>query len=362
MSNEINPRVSQWLTEVRVLDGGFGTECQKRSHLQIHGHLAWSSRLLKEDPELVVEIHKSFLRAGCDVITTNTYQASPTTLVQALNISRSEAENLMHTAVILAKRACEEEKHSDNPSEFQRKLPVLIAGSLGPYGACIADGSEYSGSYADKVTFEELVEFHLSRATILIQSGVDFIAWETVPLLIEVSAICEVMRRLPSAYCWISVSSPDGKTTSGGDLLVSVAQEAEKCDQVFGIGVNCNIPHNNIGEALANLSLHKSIDPGSTPNKLLLFYANDGRHWVRDDDDDSKSEYLTCHSQYNEESWLQSTIRWAKRREVHNSDHLHQPRENNHTLAQWVGGCCNVGPDCIKQLAKWMKPDEFNDL
>ncbi|CAH8480651.1 unnamed protein product [Schistosoma turkestanicum] len=347
--------VSRWLTEIRLLDGGFGTESQKLSGLQINGHLAWSSRLLMDDPELVVEIHKSFLRAGCDVISTNTYQAAPSTLVKALGITDEEAKSLMRTAVGLAQRAREEENKS---SEFQRKLPVLIAGSLGPYGACCADGSEYTGSYANKVSFTELVEFHLSRAQILLQSGVDFIAWETVPLLKEVSSICEVMRRLPSAHCWISVSSPDGKKTSGGDLLTSVACEVEKCKQVFGIGVNCNISHDCIGEALANLDSQMRKESESNPSKLLLFYANDGRLWMTDGVNE-KQDDLINNSQYNHDSWFPNTIKWAKRRETSNAENLCYSANNKPPLAQWVGGCCNVGPECIKRLAKWMKPDEF---
>ncbi|CAH8526500.1 unnamed protein product [Schistosoma rodhaini] len=350
--------VSQWLTEIRVLDGGFGTESQKLSNLQIDGHLAWSSRLLMDDPELVVKIHKSFLRAGCDVISTNTYQAAPSTLGKALGISIGEAKNLMHTAVHLAQRAREEENNSVTASEFQRKLPVLIAGSLGPYGACAADGSEYTGSYANEVSFNELVEFHLSRAKILLESGVDFIAWETVPLLKEVSSICEVMRRLPSAYCWISVSSPDGEKTSGGDLLASVACEVAKCEQVFGVGVNCNIPHDCIGKGLANLNSQTCKESENTSSKLILFYANDGQLWIPNDGDKKRGHFVN-YSQYNHDSWFQNTIQWAKRRETSDDEHLHYSVNDKPPLAQWVGGCCNVRPECIRRLAKWMKPDEF---
>ncbi|TNN07395.1 Homocysteine S-methyltransferase 2 isoform 1 [Schistosoma japonicum] len=326
-------RVHQWLSEIRVLDGGFGTESRKLSNLQIDGHLAWSSRLLKEDPELVVEIHKSFLRAGSDVISTNTYQAAPATLTKALDITNEDAINLMRTAVDLAKRACKENS-LDNSEEFRRKLPVLIAGSLGPYGACIADGSEYTGSYANKVSFAEIVEFHLLRAQILLESGVDFIAWETVPLLMEVSAICEVMRRLPSAYSWISVSSPDGIKTSGGDLLTSVAREVGNCEQVFGVGVNCNIPHNCIGKALANLNSYS--ESGNIPRKLLLFYANDGRTWIPNGD--KEQGHLIDYSEFNENSWFCSTTQWAKRRETPSDEQY--AVNNKPPLAQWAS--CRV--------------------
>lgn len=134
----------------------------------------------------------------------------------------------MQLAVDLAKKAVDFEKGDLSDS----RLPILIAGSLGSYGACQADGSEYTGSYVNEISHEDLVNFHLQRAKILLEAKVDFIAWETIPLLKEVSAICEVMHKLSPALCWISVASANGETTVGGDLLRDVSNTVSKYDEV----------------------------------------------------------------------------------------------------------------------------------
>ncbi|THD21711.1 Homocysteine S-methyltransferase [Fasciola hepatica] len=384
-------RIAQWKKEIRVLDGGFGSECEKRSRLPIDGHKAWSSRLLKEDPNLVCEIHKSFLRSGCDVISTNTYQASPRTLSEALDISIAEAKELMRHAVRLARRAVDAviEEESLAASPYGRKLPILIAGSLGSYGACLADGSEYSGDYSKNMTFSDLVEFHQTRAELLLEAGVDLLAWETIPLRCEVSAICEVMRRLPNAVGWISIISMDGQTSAAGDPLHEIALEVDKCDRLFAIGVNCSIPHHLIPQALANLSgIYDSCEPGNEdgfhpppcakrpgghsnrPNvphsrKILLVYANSGERWVPAKSKKSKFRgYWIWPPKTGPNLWARAMSRFAMRRGVHipnsTTSAFHTKKdEQSPVKAQWVGGCCRVGPEQLVQLAEWMKPDEI---
>ncbi|TGZ57871.1 hypothetical protein CRM22_009828 [Opisthorchis felineus] len=389
-------RVVRWLNEIRVLDGGVGSECQKRSHLPIDGHKAWSCRLLKEDPNLVCEVHKSYLRAGCDVLSTNTYQASPLTLAKALKISDSEAKELMRHAVRLVRRAIattnEDSFAADTHQWKSRKLPVLVAGSLGPYGACLADGSEYSGSYADGMTFDELVEFHYARAKILVDAGVDFLAWETIPILMEVAAIAEVMRRLPNALAWLSVASSNGQTTVGGDPLHQVALEIQKCDQIFGIGVNCCIEHDKIGLALSNLNVGQDgcgpgtddgyhpppcskrpdhLDKLSTkPRKLLVLYANSGEMWLPPPKGLSRKRgHWVWPPNKGPSVWARTIVQFSMRRCVDWEKELlngmavrRSDPEAVYPKAQWVGGCCRVGPTEIRHLAILMKPDEVQNV
>lgn len=381
----LDERISQWLTEIRVLDGGFGSECQKRSKLLIDGHKAWSSRLIKEDPNLVCDIHKSFLRAGCDVISTNTYQAAPRTLAEAMDVSTAEAKELMHHAVRLARRAITAVNEEDTAAvstvgepTVTRRLPVLVAGSLGSYGACMADGSEYTGSYVEKMSMMELVDFHLTRAETLLRAGVDLLAWETIPAVTEVSAICEVMRQLPGAVGWLSVASTDGQTTVSGDPLYQVAAEVQKCDQIFAVGVNCNIEFECIGQALANLNIGpECCSPGTDdgyhppPNcganasdavetkqnkKILILYPNSGELWIPLPARSKKglSRWVWPKGR-GPSTWIKEITKWAMRRgeALETSPCAPYPR------AQWVGGCCRVSPEQVKQLAEWMKPDEF---
>ncbi|KAF5401674.1 Homocysteine S-methyltransferase [Paragonimus heterotremus] len=375
-------RVATWMSEIRVLDGGLGSECARRSPLPVDGHKAWSCRLLKEDPNLVCDIHKSFLLAGSDVLSTNTYQAAPHTLANALNITEAEAVELMRHAVRLVNRAIAavaEEQANTRPDRCNnvpnRKLPVLIAGSLGPYGACVADGSEYTGSYVDKISFSELVDFHLTRAEILLSAGVDFLAWETIPIATEVAAICEVMRRLPDALAWVSVASADGQTTVGGDPLHEIGLELQNCEQIFAIGINCNIDHDRIGLALSNLSGYQdpcgpgtddgyhpprcSARPGhsehsSASRKLLIAYANSGEIWMTSKRTKNRRGNWVWPPNKGPSDWARSISKWAMRRDTQFS------RRPTYPLAQWVGGCCRVTPQQIRSLAELIKPDEFS--
>ncbi|VEL32196.1 unnamed protein product, partial [Protopolystoma xenopodis] len=150
----LNPKIALWLTETRVIDGAFGTEAARLSRLKIDGHASWSSRLIKDDPELVRSIHESFLKAGCDIICTNTYQASTSTLANSMDIGKKEAAELMRHSVRIARRAIDNVRNEEKKclqlneanqnmetcgltnakrgrnSLFNRLLEPLIAGSL----------------------------------------------------------------------------------------------------------------------------------------------------------------------------------------------------------------------------------------
>ncbi|TPP59145.1 Homocysteine S-methyltransferase [Fasciola gigantica] len=366
--------------EIPSPDVVFGSpNCRKtKSRLPIDGHKAWSSRLLKEDPNLVCEIHKSFLRSGCDVISTNTYQASPRTLSEALDISVTEAIELMQRAVELARIAVDSVvKESRTGSQFSRKHPILIAGSLGSYGACMADGSEYSGEYDKNVTFSDLVEFHQVRAELLLEAGVDLLAWETIPLQCEVAAICEVMRRLPNAAGWISVMSMDGQTSVGGDPLRGIALEADKCDRIKGVENKSSLCINRFPQGIGNLSVcNNFMHPGNevyshsppsdeSARKILLVYANSGERWVAVNSKNSRFRgYWVWPPKTGPNLWARAMSRFAMRRGVHipnsSASFIRAKIDDQSPVrAQWVGGCCRVGPEQLVQLAEWMKPDEI---
>ncbi|CAH8496043.1 unnamed protein product [Heterobilharzia americana] len=337
-------------------------------------------------PNLVCEVHKSFLQAGCDVISTNTFCASPETLTGALNITYAEAVELMSHSVRLVQRAISAENCLKRQN---RKLSILIAGSLGPYDACIANKKSSKNTKNNDKTFEELVEFHYKRAEILIASGADFLAWNKISSLTEVSAISEVMHRLPpSASCWITIDSPDGQTSTAGLPLSQFALEVEKCEKIFGVGVCCNVPHNLIGQALANLySIYDPCESGNEEGyhpppctirgrhseesiingcekKILILIANDGQIWIPPSGKHlRKGQLLTSTVALGARRWVNNMLQWSKTRETRNLGGTY-PNEKEvckYTLplAQWVGGCCRVEPDYIKRLAEKMKPDEY---
>ncbi|VDL89550.1 unnamed protein product [Schistocephalus solidus] len=398
------PKAVQWLNEIRILDGGFGTEAAIRSDYEIDTHKAWSCLLLQNDPALVLDIHKSYLRSGCDVISTNTYQAAPQTLSDALNVEVAVAEALMKKAVTLARRAVEEfwkeykqslrketaiiqtVTHAYNKAD--RPYP-LIAGSLGPYAILLHDGSEYTGAYADHISLEELTKFHLQRAKILVSAGVDLLAWETIPALIEVQAITEVMRQLPEdTVAWLSVSSRDGQTTAHGEPLHKVAAILNSCDSIIGIGVNCSIPHELIGQALANVggleTLRDTVagsDDGYHPHpealrpkgkqpKLLIAYPNSGEIWLetplrssadrqkKHRDNPKPTGHWVWPNNVSSGDWARSVSKWSVTQNMLEQEKHHvSPNELSHRygLAQWVGGCCRVRPENIQELVQLVK-------
>ena len=118
-----------------VLDGGLATELERRGH-DVTSSL-WSARLLMDDPAAIVDAHRAFFAAGAQVATTASSQATVEGFARA-GVDRTQATRLMTRSVTLALEAG---RHSSGGSDW------WVAGSVGPYGAMLADGSEYTGSY-----------------------------------------------------------------------------------------------------------------------------------------------------------------------------------------------------------------------
>ena len=158
-----------------LLDGGLATELEARGY-DLDDHL-WSARILMEKPEAIRSVHYDYLRAGSDCITTASYQATVEGFKKE-GVSTEEALSLISLSVTLAIEARDEFMKNDRPGLGER-LPPIIAGSIGPYGAMLADGSEYRGDY--DVSDDELIAFHEPRWEILSNSSVDLLACETIP-------------------------------------------------------------------------------------------------------------------------------------------------------------------------------------
>ena len=117
-----------------VLDGGLATELQAQGH-DLSSAL-WSARLLADDPAALVAAHRAYFAAGAQVATTASYQASFDGFAAA-GWGRAEAERLIRRSVGPAREAAESAADG---------RPRWVAGSVGPYGAALADGSEYRGT------------------------------------------------------------------------------------------------------------------------------------------------------------------------------------------------------------------------
>ncbi|MDP9066244.1 MAG: homocysteine S-methyltransferase, partial [Pseudomonadota bacterium] len=171
---------------VVILDGAMATELERRG-ADLRDAL-WSARLLIDRPELIRSVHLDYLRAGADVVTTATYQASFGGFARR-GIGSDEAERLMCDAVSLATEARDEFWNED--VHRQERMRPLIAASVGPYGATLADGSEYRGGYS--LGDRALAEFHLRRLDVLVASRPDLLACETLPCLREALILAQLL-------------------------------------------------------------------------------------------------------------------------------------------------------------------------
>jgi len=274
-----------------VLDGGLSNALEDRGH-DLSDAL-WSARLLKDAPAEIAAVHRAYFEAGAMVATTASYQASVNGFAQA-GVGVAEAEALIASSVRLAREVRD---------EFGGGR--LVAASVGPYGAVLADGSEYRGRYG--VSAAALRDFHGPRLELLIGAGPDLLAVETIPDVDEAEVLVELLQELDFP-AWLSFSAADGRTRAGQPLADAFALAA--VDQVVAVGINCCAPE----EVAAAVAL--AVKPA-------VVYPNSGETW----DADARS-------------WTGSSATltdlapaWAA------------------AGAAYIGGCCRVGPADIRALA-----------
>jgi homocysteine S-methyltransferase len=275
-----------------VLDGGLATLLEARGH-DLTSEL-WSARLLRDDPAAVVAAHREFFEAGAQVATSASYQASYAGFA-TLGLDRDAAAGLMRLSVALARRA----RDASRPDGW-------VAASIGPYGAVLADGSEYRGDYGLSVA--ELREFHRPRLAVLADAGADVLAVETIPCLAEAEALCAELDG-SGLTAWLSLSA-DGDRTRYGEPLAEAWAMAADVTEIVAVGVNCCAPA-DVVPALVDAA-------GPT-----VAYPNSGQGW------DAEARAWTGESAFDAgavEEWLVAG-------------------------ARLVGGCCRVGPDDIRRVA-----------
>jgi homocysteine S-methyltransferase len=197
--------------DVLVIDGGFSTQLEKYVGDVSHDPL-WTARSLVERPEAVRQVHRDFVEAGARAILTATYQASPEGLSTHLGLDKAAAMAAMGHSVDLAREAID--------SCAKPRGHVLVGGSVGPYGACQHDGSEYTGAYLTSMSREALVAWHIPRVTALVNAGADFIAAETLPCWREAVAVLDAVMSA-GGFCpvWICFSLKDGEHLPSGQTI-----------------------------------------------------------------------------------------------------------------------------------------------
>jgi homocysteine S-methyltransferase len=271
-------------------------------------HELWSAKLLQTDPELLVKAHLTYLEAGARCITTSSYQATVEGFMD-FGIAAQEAEKLLLSSVTLAEKARDlyYKQHG-----FTQK--IYIAASMGPYGAFLADGSEYTGNYA--ISEEALKDFHNKRIQLFETTGADFFAFETVPSFLEVKVLSELLDQC-TRPSWMSFSCKDEFHLNDGTRIEEAAALLANKSQPFAIGVNCT-PPKFISEIIDQLKK-------SAPHKKIIVYPNSGevyhvesKSWIGVSDPSGYEKMVT---------------EWRKKG------------------ADIIGGCCRIGPDHIKRIS-----------
>jgi homocysteine S-methyltransferase len=294
---------------VLVLDGGLATELERRGH-DLSDAL-WSARLLIDHPAAIEAVHTDYLAAGADCIIAATYQATIEGLTKR-GLTEAKAEQVLRAGVELAVQT--RDAFWEVQQSFHRLRP-LVAASVGPYGAFLANGAEYRGDYG--LTESELAAFHRRRWNILAESPADLLACETIPSFAEARALVTLLRSTPTRTAWFSFSCRDGEHISDGTPLAAVAAYLDKVDQVVAVGVNCVQPR-------LVPALIQSLRDGT--QKPIVVYPNSGETW---------DAAQRC--------WL--------------PDSAATPRQFAEAADVWytagatlIGGCCRTTPAHIAQL------------
>lgn len=278
----------------------------------------WSAQILLTEPSLVKRTHLDYYHAGANIAITASYQASIPGLIKHLNISEDEAKELVKKSVRLAHEARHE--YQSSLTAIQKERPLLVAGSVGPYGAFLADGSEYRGDYA--ITKEDMKEFHRGRVEALVDAGVDILACETMPSFTEVCALAELLADdFPDREAWFSFTLRDEKHISDGTPLSDVVKVLGICKNIVAMGVNC------VKEDLA-LGALKGLS--KLTSKPLVVYPNSGEEWNA-----QKRDWEGCRSE---------------------GAHLRERTEGYRKAgAQLIGGCCRTLPSDINIIAETLR-------
>jgi homocysteine S-methyltransferase len=285
---------------VLVADGGLATELEAQGN-DLSDAL-WSARLLADAPGQILDAHLAFFRAGAQIATSASYQASFEGFA-ARGLDRREAAGLMRRSVALA-QAARDQLAGDGRTRW-------VAASAGPYGAALADGSEYRGRYG--LSVRELTAWHRPRLEVLAGAGPDVLALETVPDTDEAEALMAAVAGL-GVPAWLSYTIAGGRTRAGQPLAEAFAVAAG-VPEIVAVGVNCCAPADVLPAVAA---------AREATGKPVIVYPNSGEEW------DARRRAWTGQSGYSPAL----------------------PRQWIAAGAAIIGGCCRVRPADIAQIAR----------
>jgi homocysteine S-methyltransferase len=279
---------------VTKIDGGLSTALENNGNKLTTS--LWTGELIRTAPSEITKAHLDFINAGSQVIITSSYQLSYLGCDNR-GWSENETDEALRASTQLAKDAVNKSGKD-----------VKVAASVGPYGAALADGSEYKGNYG--VSKSVLKDFHARRLEVLIATSPDLLALETMPDTLEVEVLLELLSDCPIPF-WVSYSCKAGNQTNAGQ---SFADAVELATNAIAVGINCTPP-----ELITELLQSAKSD------KPFVVYPNSGRSW-----DAVKKEWI------------------GSRGAGFDQDLINQWKAAG---AQYIGGCCGIGADEIATIS-----------
>ncbi len=297
-------------SDLFIIDGGLSNVLEEQGHDL--DHKLWTAHLLEEHPEAIIQAHLEYLKSGAQCITTSSYQASVPGLI-AMGHTKTTAERLILKSIELAEVAIKTALDSGLID-----IKPIIAASIGPYGAYLANGSEYHGNY--DVSDQTLRDFHRDRIMLLDHSNAEVLACETIPSLQEASLLSEILLHVDKP-AWVSFSCKDEQHLNDGSDIKDCVSLFKNHPKVFAIGVNCTHPK--------YISRLIQLIKANGGNKKVIVYPNSGEVYLPQ----SKTWKGISEPKY----FVEMAQEWAK------------------SGADIIGGCCRIGPDHIRSISHNLK-------
>ena len=296
--------------ELMILDGAMATELEAKGY-DLNDSL-WSAKVLANTPQAIKDVHYDYFVHGADAGISASYQASMQGFMEK-GYSKEKAKEMIELSMKLLLDAREEWWRAEGEKKG-RAFPIAIA-SIGPFGAYLADGSEYSGDY--KISKEALKEFHRVRMDILKEAGAELFALETFPNLQEAVVCAELMEERKADY-YISFSFKNSKQINAGNTIEECVKQLKDFPHLKAIGVNCTLP-GFVKDIITEYKTYTNLPIVVYPNSGELFNAEKKNCYVK--------------------RLFDSFEKWSK--------------DWYQAGATLIGGCCRTTPDDIAHIYQW---------
>ncbi len=286
--------------KIKLLDGSMSFPLENKGY-NLHDKL-WTGKALINDPDLIKNIHKGYIEAGADYISTATYQISFNRLKE-MGYQPDEIKEIFQKSVDLVKDAI---------LESEPKNEIKIVGSFGPYASFDPEASEYVGEY--NVSDNAIMNFHLNNIRVIEETDLDILLYETIPCLREIEILSKILSH-SSKEIWISITCNENIEFRDGSSFEEGCKIISNIENVTTLGINCFSPL-LVNKALKKLKKYS--------NKKTIVYPNSGEIY------NPKDKFWSGKNDYNDlmiKNWLSLS-------------------------PDIIGGCCRVGFDNIKNMRK----------